>query len=94
MRLADVVVTKPGGLSLAECLHFGKPIVAINPLPGQEEDNCRYITKHNYGLVLSNQLELPDTVEKILDKKMSFTTRPPNHATATIVKRILKNLPH
>ena len=93
MRLADIIVTKPGGLSLSESLHFGKPIVVINPLPGQEEDNCRYLTKHNYGLAITDQSELPGVIKKILDKKISFNTRPPNHAAATIVKKILKNLP-
>jgi processive 1,2-diacylglycerol beta-glucosyltransferase len=39
---ADVVVTKPGGLTTSECLALGKPIVFYEAAPGQESANVRY----------------------------------------------------
>ena len=43
MACADLVVTKPGGLSTSECLVTGRPMLLINPIPGQEERNATYL---------------------------------------------------
>lgn len=37
MRAADVVVSKPGGLTLSELLALRKPVIVTNPVPGMEE---------------------------------------------------------
>lgn len=41
MRAADVHIGKPGGLSAAESLASGLPMILTRPLPGQEEANAR-----------------------------------------------------
>ncbi|HSL72737.1 MAG TPA: glycosyltransferase [Longimicrobiales bacterium] len=38
---ADVVITKPGGLTTSEALAMGRPLVLTRPLPGHEEGNLR-----------------------------------------------------
>lgn len=43
MAAADILITKPGGLTVSEALAAGLPMVFYKPLPGQEEDNARYI---------------------------------------------------
>ena len=43
MTAADLVVTKPGGLSVSECLARGKPMLLVSPIPGQEERNADYL---------------------------------------------------
>ncbi len=40
---ADVIVTKPGGLSTAEALAVGRPLILTRPIPGQEEGNIRVL---------------------------------------------------
>ena len=50
MGLADVVVSKPGGLTTTECLAVGTPLIAVSPIPGQEEQNAEYIVRNNLGL--------------------------------------------
>lgn len=45
MHVADVLLTKPGGLTTAEALVAGVPMVLFKPLPGQEERNVRYLTE-------------------------------------------------
>ena len=42
MSIADFVVTKPGGLTSTESLVSGLPMVLINPIPGQEEENAKF----------------------------------------------------
>ena len=46
MDVASVLVTKPGGLTTAEALSRGLPMVFIQPLPGQEMYNARFLTEH------------------------------------------------
>lgn len=43
MVASDVLVTKTGGVTLAEAVCAGLPILAFDPLPGQEEGNARYM---------------------------------------------------
>jgi UDP-N-acetylglucosamine:LPS N-acetylglucosamine transferase len=43
MRAADVLVTKPGGLTLAEAFCCAVPVVVHDVLPGQEAGNLRYV---------------------------------------------------
>lgn len=43
MAAADVHIGKPGGLSAAESLAAGLPMVLTSPLPGQEEANARHL---------------------------------------------------
>jgi processive 1,2-diacylglycerol beta-glucosyltransferase len=70
LRLADVVVTKPGGITTTECLTLGKPIIAVDPIPGQEEHNAEFILSHGFGQIargpadLLYYIEHPFTCEK------------------------------
>ena len=42
MVASDVLLTKPGGVTLAEAFCSRLPVLAFDPLPGQEEGNARY----------------------------------------------------
>ena len=50
MACADVAVTKPGGLTVSECLAVGLPMVLISPIPGQEERNADYLMEHGVAV--------------------------------------------
>jgi processive 1,2-diacylglycerol beta-glucosyltransferase len=43
MTASDLVVTKPGGLSVSECLAKRRPMLLVSPIPGQEERNADYL---------------------------------------------------
>jgi processive 1,2-diacylglycerol beta-glucosyltransferase len=43
MRLADLVVSKPGGLTTSEALAAGAVMVIVNPIPGQETRNSDFL---------------------------------------------------
>ncbi|MGD0016121.1 MAG: glycosyltransferase [Verrucomicrobiia bacterium] len=47
MELAEVLVTKPGGITTAEALSRHVPMIIINPIPGQEEKNAQFLLAHN-----------------------------------------------
>ncbi len=50
MRCADLVVTKPGGLSTSECLALGVPMILSAPIPGQEEHNADFLLEEGVAL--------------------------------------------
>ena len=54
--IADVVITKPGGLTIAECLRYGLAIVVYTYLPGQEAFNFEFLTKRNLILPITGNL--------------------------------------
>jgi processive 1,2-diacylglycerol beta-glucosyltransferase len=45
MRVAELVVTKPGGITTAECLVQQLPMIIINPIPGQEAKNTEILLR-------------------------------------------------
>ncbi|WP_409270149.1 MGDG synthase family glycosyltransferase [Neobacillus sp. SCS-31] len=52
---ADAIVTKPGGVTLSECLSKRLPIFIFHALPGQEEINLKTLEK--LGLVMRLDIE-------------------------------------
>lgn len=49
IRAADVVVGKPGGLTVAEALACGRPLLVTRSLRGQESFNVRFLERHGVG---------------------------------------------
>jgi processive 1,2-diacylglycerol beta-glucosyltransferase len=47
---ADVVVGKPGGLTLSEAMACGRPFLATCSLAGQEGHNVRFLERHGFGV--------------------------------------------
>jgi processive 1,2-diacylglycerol beta-glucosyltransferase len=50
MAVADLTVGKSGGLTTAECLAMGVPMLVCDPIPGQEERNCDFLLEAGAGL--------------------------------------------
>ena len=50
MICADLVITKPGGLTTSECLALGLPMIVNAPIPGQEERNADYLLEQGVAL--------------------------------------------
>lgn len=50
MHISIGVITKPGGLTISECLVSHLPIVVINPIPGQEEENAEFLVNNNVAI--------------------------------------------
>src|SRR5262249_51812183 len=40
LSIADLVITKPGGLTVTECVVKKRPMIFFDPIPGQEEANA------------------------------------------------------
>jgi len=66
MVAADLMVSKPGGATLNEGFACGLPMLAIDPLPGNEQRTCQWIEKWGSGLWIKRPAELAPTIARLL----------------------------
>lgn len=62
MQCADLLLTKPGGLTISEALICNTPIGIFSPLPGQEEKNAEFLLRHNLAIDLLNGNDCKQTL--------------------------------
>ena len=100
MDASDILITKPGGLTSSEALVKGLPMILINPIPGQEERNARFLLKNAGTVKVKDVKELKEKVSSYLDhpaglrkisKKMLQISRP--RAAEEAAGEILNLLP-
>ena len=68
MACADLVITKPGGLTTSECLAMGLPMIVNAPIPGQEERNADFLLEQGVALKAVDTLSLEYRVRHLLDQ--------------------------
>jgi processive 1,2-diacylglycerol beta-glucosyltransferase len=66
MVASDLMVSKPGGGTLTEGFACGLPMLAFNPLPGNEERTCRWIEKWGGGIWIRKPEHLAPTIESLI----------------------------
>jgi processive 1,2-diacylglycerol beta-glucosyltransferase len=54
MSQADFIITKPGGLTVAESLIMELPMFFIGAIPGQEMENARILKRYGCGIIIKN----------------------------------------
>lgn len=55
MRIADLLITKAGGITISEALASGLPMVIYKPTPGQEEVNANYLWRHRAAIIAKTE---------------------------------------
>ncbi len=66
MDLATLIITKPGGMTTAESLAKGLPMVIVNPIPGQEMRNTDFLLKNGIGMRIDDTNDIGEEVELLL----------------------------
>lgn len=69
MQACDLLITKPGGLTITEALVSGLPMAIFSPIPGQEEKNAEFLLKHNVAIDLYDGFNCRDKIYKLLNNK-------------------------
>lgn len=72
MSISSLVVTKPGGLTTSEALASGLPLLVINPIPGQEEENAEFLEKHNVGVWIRKKDDPNVIIQKLFEDKLKL----------------------
>ena len=96
MAISDLVISKPGGLTTSESLASNLPMIIINPIPGQEEENAEFLESKGTGIwirkndspyeVLKNIIDNPVKLEEM---RKSTAILAKKHSTEDICKTIL-----
>jgi processive 1,2-diacylglycerol beta-glucosyltransferase len=69
MAVADLIITKPGGLTSSEALALGKPLFILNPIPGQEAANSDFLLERGAAAKVNRVEDLPYRVGQLLGSK-------------------------
>lgn len=67
MHISSLVVTKPGGLTSSESLASNLPILIINPIPGQEEENAEFLEASGSAVWLKKDDNIDDVINNLLN---------------------------
>ncbi len=67
MAAADVVLSKPGGLTTSEVLARGAVLAIVNPIPGQEYRNADFLLENAAAIKINNIATLSHKITKLLD---------------------------
>ncbi|HUU14352.1 MAG TPA: glycosyltransferase [Terriglobia bacterium] len=66
MAAADVLITKPGGVTVAEALTVGLPMILTHPIPGPEERHVRYLEQNGVAILARSLAEITQLTGKLL----------------------------
>ena len=98
MSISSLVVTKPGGLTSSESLVSELPMIIINPIPGQEEENAEFLENSGVGIWIKKDDNIDETItnllndsEKIEQMRKNCLLLAKKHSTQNICDTILKN---
>jgi processive 1,2-diacylglycerol beta-glucosyltransferase len=67
LAAADLVLSKPGGLTTSEVLARGAVMVIINPIPGQESRNSDFLLEQGAAIKVNNTSTLAYKVSRLLE---------------------------
>jgi len=99
MEASDLVITKSGGLTISEALAKGRPMMIIDPIPGQEQMNCELLLEAGAAVRLHDVNDAPHEIGRLLAdterlERMRYSARTLGRprATAEIVADIRQRL--
>jgi len=100
MGVADLLITKPGGLTAAEALAAGLPMILTHPIPGPEERHVRYLQQNGVALhartlqdiphLTSRLLSSPDELAELRRRAREWSRPDAAHAIAQVATALLE----
>ncbi|RXM77824.1 UDP-N-acetylglucosamine--LPS N-acetylglucosamine transferase [Clostridium tetani] len=73
MQASDLLLTKPGGLTITEALVSSIPLALFSPIPGQEEKNAEFLLTNNLAVDLGDGSNTKDIIENLLKDKSKLS---------------------
>lgn len=67
MEYSDLIISKPGGLTSTEAICKNLPLIIPFVIPGQESENCEFLTTNGYALKIDNLIELNYIVDDLIE---------------------------
>ena len=66
MDASDLIISKPGGLTTSEALTRRLPMIIVNPIPGHEDRNVKFLTQTGSAVAPTKKLPLAETVKALI----------------------------
>lgn len=66
MSVSDLILTKPGGLTVSEALACNLPMALYDAIPGQEEENANFLVSNNMAVKLNSSDDISKTVSDLI----------------------------
>ena len=98
MAASDLIVGKPGGMTMCESLASGLVWVVVNPIPGQEERNSDHLLEEGCAIKCNNLPTLTYKIDHLLDDPARLETMRQNSLrlarpdAAFVIANVLKRL--
>lgn len=73
MDVADVIVTKPGGMTITEAFLKELPIFIMSPIPGQEERNLHFLLSTGAAESIDKDTDINNLIHRIIDNPYILT---------------------
>lgn len=67
MAVSDLMISKPGGVTISEAMAMELPLFIYRPLPGQEEDNANYLVESGIAILANNEQDLLTKIEEAMN---------------------------
>lgn len=74
MAAADILLSKPGGLTTSEAMARGLPMCIVNPIPGQEERNADHLLEAGVAIRCNNPPTLAWKLDQLLENPERLAT--------------------
>jgi processive 1,2-diacylglycerol beta-glucosyltransferase len=98
MKLSDLFIGKPGGLTTAEALACGLPMCIVAPIPGQEERNSDHLLEEGIAIKCNDLTTLSFKIERLLEDRDRLARMRANalrfakpYASQTIVRTLVED---
>lgn len=99
MKQADLMVTKPGGISLSEAIALQTPLILTPAVPGQELDNAKLFEKEGMAIMTQQESEIVPAVLHLLKNPAAVSELKQNmkqhfypYAAAVIIDNVLTTI--
>ncbi len=92
MRVADIIVSKAGGLTVSEVMYLQKPLIIINPIPGQEDYNTAYMEKNHFCFKANSSDDLAKKIQTLLLNPGLIEKKSHPNASEIILKKIFDSV--
>ena len=70
MSASDLIISKPGGMTISEALIKGLPLILISPIPGQEEKNAHFLQNSGVAARIYPKQNVEEVLYEILDNPL------------------------